>query len=114
MYSPCHIESSGWCADQQALQRGEKNPNCLFANFHGVNIPTVANFKLLALSLNMGWGRDTHGKLQGASRSWAEHATSMFHCAVLRIYFYNYNSLNKVSLCTYVDGFRVVSQPCCY
>lgn len=110
-----------WMVCRSTSCPGKRKPQLFFASFHGANIPMVANFKLLTLSLNMGWGRDIHGKLWGASswisrssRSWGEHATSMSHCAILRIYFCNFNSLSKMSLCTYIDGFRAVSQPCYY
>lgn len=46
----------------------------MFSNFHAVNNPTMAHFKLLTWhQLNVQLGRDAYIKLSGPVMSWLQH-----------------------------------------
>ena len=57
MYSPCHIESSGWCADQQALQRGKKKPQLFFCQFPWCKYPHGGQFQATSIVFEYGVGK---------------------------------------------------------
>lgn len=94
-----------WMVNGRLLGVGESPDLIVFVNFPGGNTPTVVDFKIP--SLNMELGRDVHGQFSWATMTWLQHTTGYLsiHLFGFPLISFNYIFSFLSTSCTYLFKF---------